>query len=52
MTENIRIETVLKHVVDISCHRDQALLDVSLLTAIQSLTGTKFARMLEITTTR
>lgn len=52
MTEDIRIETVLKHVVDISCHRDQALLDVSLLTAIQSLTGAKYVRMLEITTTR
>ncbi|HEY4319114.1 MAG TPA: GGDEF domain-containing protein [Herbaspirillum sp.] len=52
MTEGIRIETVLKHVVDISCHRDQSLLDISLLTAIQSLTGTKWVRMLEITTTQ
>ncbi|MDB5991173.1 MAG: hypothetical protein JWQ10_2576 [Herbaspirillum sp.] len=50
MTEGIRIETVLKHVVDISCHREQRLLDISLLTAIQGLTGTKWVRMLEITT--
>jgi diguanylate cyclase (GGDEF)-like protein len=52
MTEGIRIETVLKHVVDISCHRDQSLLDISLLSAIQALTATKWARMLEITTTQ
>lgn len=52
MTEGIRIETVLKHVVDISCHRDQSLLDISLLTAIQNLTGTKWVRMLEITLTQ
>ncbi|MDB5776434.1 MAG: hypothetical protein JWP38_2567 [Herbaspirillum sp.] len=52
MTDDIRIETVLKHIVDISCHRDQALLDISLLTAIQNLTGAKYARILEITATR
>ncbi len=51
MTEGIRIESVLKHVVDISCHRDQALLDVSLLTAIKSLTGTNSARVLELSST-
>ena len=42
------IETVLKHMVAMTCHRDQALLDVSIIAALQELAGVTQARALEI----
>jgi diguanylate cyclase (GGDEF)-like protein len=41
-------EALLKHLVEITCHRDHALLDTSVLSALHELIGASHARVLEI----
>jgi diguanylate cyclase (GGDEF)-like protein len=41
-------EALLKHLVEITCHRDHALLDTSVLSALHELIGATRARVLEI----
>jgi diguanylate cyclase (GGDEF)-like protein len=41
-------EALLKHLVEITCHRDHALLDTSVLSALHELTGASQARVLEL----
>ncbi len=41
-------ETLLKHLVEITCHRDHALLDTSVLSALHELIGASQARVLEV----
>jgi diguanylate cyclase (GGDEF)-like protein len=41
-------EALLKHLVEITCHRDHALLDTSVLSALHELIGASHARVLEV----
>jgi diguanylate cyclase (GGDEF)-like protein len=41
-------EALLKHLVEITCHRDHALLDTSVLSALHELIGATQARVLEV----
>jgi diguanylate cyclase (GGDEF)-like protein len=43
-----KIETLLKHMVAMTCHRDQALLDVSIIAALQELVDASRVRAWEI----
>jgi diguanylate cyclase (GGDEF)-like protein len=42
------METLLKHLVEITCHRDHTLLDTSVLSALHELVGASQARVLEV----
>jgi len=42
------METLLKHMVAMTCHRDQAMLDISIITALHELVGASQVRAWEI----
>jgi diguanylate cyclase (GGDEF)-like protein len=42
------METLLKHLVEITCHRDHTLLDISVISALHELIGADQARVFEI----
>jgi len=43
-----QMETLLKHMAEITCHRDHALLDISVVAALRELVGATQVRALEI----
>jgi diguanylate cyclase (GGDEF)-like protein len=43
------MDSLLKHMVDMTGHRDHAMLDISVITAVQELCGATQARMLTLT---
>lgn len=42
------MDALLKHLVEITCHRDHTLLDASVISALHELAGAKQARVLEV----
>jgi diguanylate cyclase (GGDEF)-like protein len=44
------MDSLLKHMVDMTGHRDHAMLDISVISAVQELAGAAQARILSITT--
>lgn len=44
----ISMESLLKHLVELTCHRDHTLLDISVISALQELIGVHQARVLEV----
>ena len=42
------MDALLKHLVEITCHRDHTLLDASVISALHELAGAKQARVLEL----
>ena len=46
------MDSLLKHMVDLTGHRDHMMLDISVLSAVQELAGASYTRMLGITMTR
>jgi diguanylate cyclase (GGDEF)-like protein len=42
------MDALLKHLVEITCHRDHTLLDASVISALHELAGAKQARILEV----
>jgi diguanylate cyclase (GGDEF)-like protein len=42
------MDALLKHLVEITCHRDHTLLDASVISALHELVGAKQARVLEV----
>lgn len=44
----IQMEPLLKHLVDLTCHRDHTLLDISVISALRELIGAHQARVLDV----
>ncbi|MFP5393974.1 MAG: GGDEF domain-containing protein [Gammaproteobacteria bacterium] len=46
------MDSLLKHMVDMTGHRDHAMLDISVISAVQELAGASMARVLSVLTVR